>query len=148
VVLGDVALREHEIVALNPADVDLVLVEGLLALGAPLFADDDREHSVVPRHSSRRSRERLVTLAAGPATPKKRDPVHEGPPCYPSRTMAHCVGDCRSMTLGMSILSRNATRICPCQASDFFASPARRPFTSLATMLSNSPAKAITSLST
>ena len=45
VVLRDVPLREHEIVALDAADVDLVLVERLLALCAALFADDDREHS-------------------------------------------------------------------------------------------------------
>src|SRR5207253_418490 len=45
VVLGDVPLREHQIDALHAADVDLVLVERLAALGSALFADDDREHS-------------------------------------------------------------------------------------------------------
>ena len=44
-VLRDVALREHQVVALHAADVDLVLVEGFATLGAPLLADDDREHS-------------------------------------------------------------------------------------------------------
>jgi len=44
--LGYVAFREHQIVALDAADVDLALVEGLFALRAALLADDDRRTSV------------------------------------------------------------------------------------------------------
>src|SRR5262249_46979388 len=42
--LGNIALREHEVVALYAANVDLVLVEELSTLGPPFFADDNREH--------------------------------------------------------------------------------------------------------
>jgi hypothetical protein len=95
VMLGYVAFREHQIVALDAADVDLALVEGLFALRAALLADDDREHSVVPRHDSHEAREWPVTFcmkaAAESTTPKGRDPVRVSPPCIPIRTMAHCV---------------------------------------------------------
>ena len=67
VVLRDVALREHQVVALDAPDVDLVLVEGLPTLGAPLFADDDREHSgpsggrhTAIAHTERRRRSRGI----------------------------------------------------------------------------------------
>jgi hypothetical protein len=46
--LRNVPLREHQVVALDAPDVDLVLVEALAALGAAFFADDDREHAIGP----------------------------------------------------------------------------------------------------
>ena len=51
VALGDVALGQHQVVALDAPDVDLGALERLAPLGAALLADDDREH----RHSSRLS---------------------------------------------------------------------------------------------
>ena len=47
VVFRNVALREHQIIALNPSDADLVLVIEFAALGSALLTDDHREH-VVP----------------------------------------------------------------------------------------------------
>src|SRR5262249_24170316 len=42
---GNIALGQHEIVALHATDVDLVLVEDLATLGSALLTDDDREHA-------------------------------------------------------------------------------------------------------
>jgi hypothetical protein len=55
VMLRDIALRDHQVVALDAPDVDLVLVEGIASLRAALLVDDHREHSV-PRGTANAGR--------------------------------------------------------------------------------------------
>src|SRR5262249_38286171 len=91
VVLRHVALREHQVVALDAPDVDLVLVEGLPTLGAPFLADDDREHSV-PSGGGR------VHVARAHTSPASES----GPP-----------EDCRRMARSVSTACRRRAAVRP-----------------------------------
>src|SRR5262249_54087789 len=74
--LGDIALRQHEVVALHAAHVDFMLVECLATLGSPLLANDDRKHArmkMAPKERSPAvSPTREYTLSRAGCQPRTR----------------------------------------------------------------------------
>ena len=107
VVLRHVALREHQVVALDAPDVDLVLVEGLPTLGAAFLADDDREHSVPSGGAP--CADRTAGAYAGPLVLRRSGGIVEG---------RHAV--CQLRVVARATLSVGAR---PCAA----VQPPRRP---------------------
>src|SRR5690606_31693710 len=75
--LGDVALRQHQFVTLNPPDIELGGVECLPALSSPFFADDNGERwdfsfggRVHSRMTLQFPRQRISVNVRSLATPK------------------------------------------------------------------------------